>query len=141
MPGDHIKGAVILFALKKFATELVHDFPWVVFGDRVVRNRAQEVSSVGQSIGTDGSKLWQLKVGAPDLEDIASGWSFDVDLESLTSLYNTNLSWLDVQFSELGLNVKVALLSHNQEVTIRVHKSFVFHRDIGCKDVCRNALS
>jgi hypothetical protein len=140
VPGDHIKGAVVLFAFEEFATKLVHDFPRVVFGDRVVRNRAQEVPSVGQSIGTDRSKLWQLEVGTPNLQDITSGWSFDIDLESLTSLYDTNLSWLDVQFSELGLDVQCALLSHNQEVTIRVDKSFVLHRDVGCKDVCRDAL-
>jgi hypothetical protein len=140
VPGDYIKGAVVLFALEKFATKLVHDFPRVVFGDRVVRNRAQEVSSVGQSVGTDGSKFWQLKVGTPNLEDITSGWSFDIDLETLTSLYNTNLSWLDVQFSELGLNVQCALLSHNQEVTIRVDKSSVFHRDVSCEDMCCDTL-
>lgn len=105
VPGDHIKGAVVLFALEEFATKLVHDFPRVVFGHRVVRNRGQEVSSVGQSVGTDRSKFWQLKVCTPNLEDITSGWSFDVDLEALTSLYDADLSWLDVQFSELGLDV------------------------------------
>ena len=140
VPGDYVKGAVVLFALEEFATELVHDFPRVVFGDRVVRNRGQEVSSVGQSVGTDRSKFWQLKVCTPNLEDVASGWSFDVDLEALTSLYDTNLSWLDVQFSELGLDVQCALLSHNQKVAIRVDKRFVIHRNVSCKDVCRDTL-
>lgn len=140
VPGDHIEGAVVLFALEEFATKLVHDLPWIVFGDCVVRNRGQEVSSVGQSVGTDRSKFWQLKVGAPNFEDIASGWSFDVDLKSLTSLYDTDFSWLDVQFSELGLDVQCALLSHNQKVTIRINECFVLHGNVGCKDVCCNAL-
>lgn len=140
MPGDHIKGAVVLFALEELATELVHDFPRVVFGDRVVRNRGQEVSSVGQSVGTDRSKFWQLKVCPPNLEDVASGWPFDVDLEALASLYNANLSWLDVQLSELGLDIQCALLSHNQEVAVGVDKRFVIHRNVSCKDVCRDTL-
>ena len=111
VPGDYVKGAVVLFALEEFATELVHDFPRVVFGDRVVRNRGQEVSSVGQSVGTDRSKFWQLKVCTPNLEDVASGWPFDADLEALTSLYDTNLSWLHVQSSKLGLDIQCTLLS------------------------------
>lgn len=141
MPGDHIKGAVILFAFEVLATQFVHNLPRVVFGDRVVRNRGEEVSSVGQTIGSNCTKFWQLKVCTPNFEDVASSRAFDANLESLTSLDDADLSWLDVQFSELGLNVQCALLSHNQKVAIRVDKCFVLHRDIGREDVCCQTLS
>lgn len=96
MPGDHIERTMVLLAFEKLATKLVHDLPRVVFCDCVVRNRAQEVSGVGQSVGADCPKFWQLKVGTPNLEDIASGWPFHTNLEALTPLNYADLTWLDV---------------------------------------------
>lgn len=111
VPCDHVKGAVVLLADEELAAQLVDNLPWVVFRHLVMRYRAEEVSCVGKSISTQRTQLGKLKVGAPDLENVATGWSLDIDLESLPALDDADLARLDVELAELGLDVQCTFLS------------------------------
>jgi hypothetical protein len=65
MPGDYIKGGMALRALEELAAELIDNFPAsaldFVFGDWV-----QEVACICKTIGAQGTKFGERKVGAPD---------------------------------------------------------------------------
>ena len=104
-PGDNVERAVALPALEELPSQFIGDFPGVVLSDLISSNGVKEVPSISKPIRTERAQLRQFKVGAPNLEDIASGWAFDLDLEPLTSLDNADLTGLDVQEPKLGLDI------------------------------------
>lgn len=51
------------------------------------------------------TQLRELKVGAPNLQDVAPRWSLNIDLEPLAALNYADLAWLHIQHTELGLDI------------------------------------
>lgn len=66
MPGNDVKGRVILGALEELATHLVDNLPWLLL-DFVFCSWVQEVASIGEAVSTQGTKFRQLKLRTPDL--------------------------------------------------------------------------
>jgi hypothetical protein len=57
MPGNYIKGAVVLRRLEKLAAELVNGFPWLLF-DFVFGDGVKEVAGIGEAICAEGTYLF-----------------------------------------------------------------------------------
>lgn len=118
MPCNDIEGTVVLLAGEVLATHLVDDLPWVVLGDVVLGLGMEEVTAVCKTIGSERSQFRKLEVRAPDLQDVASCWSLYVDLESLTALDDADLARLNVQGTELSLDIKGSLLRNDEVVAV-----------------------
>jgi hypothetical protein len=71
VPRDNVKWGMILGKLKQLAQKLGHNFVFNV-AIFVSGNWRQEVSWVGKTVGTNGAKLWELKVPIVDLTHVAS---------------------------------------------------------------------
>jgi hypothetical protein len=74
-------------------------------------------------------------------QDVPSSGTFNLDLESLASLNDTDFSWLHIQHAKLGLYVERALLRYDQEISIRVDNSLAVHARVGKKRVDRKTLA
>lgn len=110
MPGNDIEGAVVLLALEELAAEFVNNLPWVVFGDFITGHRTKKISHVRQPVRTQGTEFWQLEIGAPYFEDVATSCALDANLEPLSSLDHANLTRLNVELTEFSLNIQSTLL-------------------------------
>lgn len=141
VPCNDVEGAVVLLALEELATELVHNLPWVVLGDLVVRNWAQEVPCVGQTVCTQRSQLWKLVVRTPNLQNVTPGGSLDVDLEALSALDDADLTRLHVHHTEFGLNVQSTLLWDDEEITVAVDEGSLLHGLVGGEKMGSDTLT
>jgi hypothetical protein len=74
-------------------------------------------------------------------QNVSSCGSLNLDLESLASLNDTNLTRLHVQHAKFSLNIERTLLRHDQEVAIRVHKSLLGHATVGEESMNRKSLA
>lgn len=141
VPRNHVKGAVPLGAVEELASQLVYNVPRVVLGHLVGGDGMQKVAGIGETVCAEGAELGQLKAGAPDLEDVASGRTLDADAKSLSALDDADLARLHVQETKLGLDVEGALLRHNEKVTIGIDKGSLGHALVAEKDVSCQALT
>jgi len=118
VPRHDIEGAVVLGALEELSSQLVDDLPRLL-GDFVLGNRMEEVPGVGEAVRTKRTQLGELKVGTPDLEDVATGRAVGkLDSEAETTLDHEDLTRLDEERAKLGLDVQGALLGDDEEVTV-----------------------
>ncbi|KAI6767631.1 hypothetical protein HG530_005640 [Fusarium avenaceum] len=141
MPSNYIKRTVVLSALEKLTTELIHDLPGVIAGHVVACLGIQEVPNICKTVRTKRTKLRQLKMSAPYFKDISSGRSLDGDSEALATLDDADLARLDVEIAKLGLDVKSTLLGDDQKVSVRIDKGSLFHALCCREDVCGEAFS
>lgn len=141
VPGDDIKWTVTLAALEELAPKLVHDAPRIIVRHLVGGDGVQKVAGVGKAISAEWTELGKLKVGAPDLQDVASRGALNVDLESLATLDDADLSRLHVEESKLGLDVQRPLLGHDKEVTVRVDEGILVHALVAQEDMGGDTLA
>lgn len=135
VPRDDVEGTVVLGALEELSSQLVDDLPRLL-DYLVLGNRVKEVAGIGKTVGTQRTQLGELKVGTPNLEDVATGRTVGkLDSEAETALDDDNLSGLDEERTELGLDVQGTLLRDDQEVTVRVDEGLLDHALVGNVDV------
>ena len=118
MPSNHIKRGVILSTAEELATKLVNNLPRIIVGDLELCLGVKEVTRIGKTIRTQGSKLWQFEVGTPYLQDVTSRRPLDCNPKAETTLNDTNLARLNVKRPELRLDIQGALLWNDKEVPV-----------------------
>jgi hypothetical protein len=74
-------------------------------------------------------------------QDISSSRSLHLDLESLASLDDADLTRLHVQHAEFSLDVERTLLGYDQKVAIRVHNGLALHAGVGQERVDSKSLA
>lgn len=126
LPGDHVKRRVGLRRLEERVVELDrHEvLVWALVGRRAkvlaeAGNGSQEVSRVGEAVGTDGTKLWKTEVAFVQLQGVSAGWArgeADVVLDAAGDHGNLHLP--DEQPPELGADIEIPLLGNNQQVAV-----------------------
>lgn len=135
MPGNHVKGTVVLCALEELSAQLVDNLPRLL-GDLVLGRRVEEVPCIGESVSTQGSQLREFKLTTPDFKDVTTRRPIrKLYAETDAALDNDNLSRLDEQGTKLGLNVQCTLLGNDGHLTIRVDKSLLGHAGVSSVDV------
>lgn len=141
VPGDDVEGAVVLCALEELAAELVHDLPWLLL-DLVLRHGGQEVPRVGEAVGAQGAQLRELELSAPDLEDVPARRTVgEFHAETKATLDDDDLTGLDIQGTELGLNVQSSPLGDDEELAVGVDERFLGHADIRRVDMSSQSLT
>lgn len=130
MPCYNIKWRVALGALEELASKLVDNLPSLLL-DLVLSLGIEEVSGVGQAIGTERTKLRELPAGSPKFQNIASNGSFRERYSDLLPLlHDTDLSRLNIERPEFGLNVQCSLLWNDHPIAVRVHERLLLHAGV-----------
>lgn len=133
MPSNNIEWVVVLGALEKLSTELIHNLPRFL-GNFIMGNGTQEIPCISQPISTKRTKLRKLKAGTPNFQNVAARGSIrKVYAETQTALNNNQLAGLHVQLTELSLDIKCTLLRNNQELAVRVDECLLGH--VGISDI------
>lgn len=125
LPGDDVKGRVCLARLEERIVHLDGDGEGVAALEcrrakvlAEVRHGGLEVARVGESVGANGAQLGQHEVALVQLQRIASGRARDADVVLDAAGDDGDLHGPHQQPAELGADVEVALLRHNQEVAV-----------------------
>mmetsp|Transcript_14742 Transcript_14742/g.23408 ORF Transcript_14742/g.23408 Transcript_14742/m.23408 type:complete len:323 (+) Transcript_14742:356-1324(+) len=140
MPRDDVKWASLQLCLehtsKEFLKKRVLSFLVLKASCRV-----QEVARVGKAVRANRAKIREDEVPIEDLTNIASPRAFlrKIDFKLVPSLYHSNLSRLDSEETALRRDQHIAMLRHNEEVTIRIHECLVGHRGVGRVNMNRKA--
>lgn len=126
LPGDDVEWRVGLASLKERVVHLDGDGEGAAaLGGRGAKVLAEvsdgrlEVARVGQAVGADGAQLREDEVALVELQRVASGRAGDeLHLVLDAAGDDGNLHGPHQQPAELGADVEVALLGHNQEVAV-----------------------
>ena len=124
MPGNNVKGRMIILDREKLSLEFIDDCP-LILGIFIPCNRSLKVSRICQPVGSNRAKIRNHEVAFEDLSDVSAGLALEhVDRELDSALYNANLERLDSDAAKLGLDQERAMLRHNEEVAIAVVEGF-----------------
>lgn len=144
VPGDQVKGAMILVNRRQFSIRLVHDF---VINLQVVvdgSHRVQKVPGVGQAMAAQRAQVRQLPHGSPHFGNVASSyfgiWS-QVQAEANSSLDDADLAWLQEYHAHLRFDIQVSQLCADEEVAVRVAERSLLHARVDHVDIECNSFS
>jgi hypothetical protein len=96
---------------------------------------ARKVAAVGQAVRTDGPQVRQAERRAVAFADIAAHRAGDLDAEADAAGDHHDLARRDVEAAELGDQMQVALLRHDQQLAVGVLEHPVDHRAVGQVEV------
>lgn len=136
VPGDDVKGRVVLLGRVQVACEFGGQSPGGVGVFVEGGDRGLEVAGVGEAVGSDGPEFGELEVPLVELEDVAADWTGgEGDAVADTAGDDADLIGPHEDLAELGLDVEHAVLEDDEEVAVCRVEGFVrVHVFACCED-------
>lgn len=135
MPRHDIERRVCLLCGEQFPGELAQERPLSLGVFFEVGDGCLEVPRVRETVTPYWSKLGQLKVPLIQLEDIAAHWP-QRKRNAIPNASGNDADFVrtNQQTTELGLNVKNAVLQHDEEVAVGAVERFVRVHALPCRE-------
>lgn len=108
VPGDHVKGAMVLLNGDVLSIVLYYNGKWHVQVFVNMGDGEQKVSRVGKAMASQRAKVWQLPSRPPNLGDVATSnrRAFSqVDPKADSALNDADLARLDKELAHFCLDV------------------------------------